>query len=67
MVDRIVPAATAPTATRASRLIGARDEATVVGEPFTPVGDRGRLPRAPARVGGRRRDARARHRARTRR
>ncbi len=35
MVDRIVPAATAADRDSASRLIGARDEATVVGEPFT--------------------------------
>ena len=35
MVDRIVPAATAADRDTASRLIGARDEATVVGEPFT--------------------------------
>jgi fructuronate reductase len=34
MVDRIVPAATAADRDAASRLIGARDEATVVGEPF---------------------------------
>jgi fructuronate reductase len=34
MVDRIVPAATAGDRDAASRLIGARDEATVVGEPF---------------------------------
>jgi fructuronate reductase len=34
MVDRIVPAATAADRDTASRLIGARDEATVVGEPF---------------------------------
>jgi fructuronate reductase len=35
MVDRIVPAATAADRDAASRLIGARDEATVVGEPFS--------------------------------
>ena len=35
MVDRIVPAATAADRDTASRLIGARDEATVVGEPFS--------------------------------
>ena len=34
MVDRIVPAATAGDRDVASALIGARDEATVVGEPF---------------------------------
>ena len=34
MVDRIVPAATAADRDTASRLIGARDDATVVGEPF---------------------------------
>ena len=34
MVDRIVPATTAADRDTASRLIGARDEATVVGEPF---------------------------------
>ena len=34
MVDRIVPAATAADRDTASLLIGARDEATVVGEPF---------------------------------
>ena len=34
MVDRIVPATTAEDRDTASRLIGARDEATVVGEPF---------------------------------
>jgi fructuronate reductase len=34
MVDRIVPAAKAGDRDAASRLIGARDEATVVGEPF---------------------------------
>ena len=34
MVDRIVPAATAADRDAASRLIGARDEATVVCEPF---------------------------------
>jgi fructuronate reductase len=34
MVDRILPAATAADRDAASRLIGARDEATVVGEPF---------------------------------
>jgi len=34
MVDRIVPAATAADRDTASRLIGARDEATVVGEPY---------------------------------
>jgi fructuronate reductase len=34
MVDRIVPAVTAADRDAASRLIGARDEATVVGEPF---------------------------------
>ncbi len=35
MVDRIVPATTAADRDVASRLIGARDEATVVGEPFS--------------------------------
>jgi fructuronate reductase len=35
MVDRIVPATTAADRDTASRLIGARDEATVVGEPFS--------------------------------
>jgi len=35
MVDRIVPAATAADRDAASRLIGARDEATVVAEPFS--------------------------------
>ena len=35
MVDRIVPAATAADRDTASRLIGARDEASVVGEPFS--------------------------------
>ena len=34
MVDRIVPAATAGDRDTASRLIGARDEATVVAEPY---------------------------------
>ena len=35
MVDRIVPATAAADRDTASRLIGARDEATVVGEPFS--------------------------------
>ena len=67
MVDRIVPAATAADRDTASRLIGARDEATVVGEPFSQwvLEDafRGRRPAWEAAG----RAARARHRARTRR
>ena len=61
MVDRIVPAATAGDRDAASRLIGARDEATVVGEPFRQWVIEDSLPRPPAGVGGGRRDARARH------
>ena len=63
MVDRIVPAATRrrprhgePPDRRPRR--GDRRRRAV-----QPVGDRGRLPRAPARVGGRGGAARARHRA----
>ena len=61
MVDRIVPATAAADRDTASRLIGARDEATVVGEPFSQwVIEDAFRGRRPAWEAGRR-AARARH------
>ena len=56
MVDRITPATTEHDLAGIAAALGARDEGAVVTEPFTPMGDRGRLRRRPAGVGARRGD-----------